>query len=129
MKVKVGAEDTAGAFTLIEGTMAPGHTGPMPHTHVAHDETFFVISGALRFRVGAGHRLATSGETVFAGRGLAHGFGNPTEMPARYLVALTPSGYEVYFERLAELIRREGAMPSRERLVALMAEHGTFPAE
>lgn len=128
MRIKVGAADTGGALTLVEGTMAGGHAGPMEHVHVGHDESFFVIEGSLRFRVGASHRVATTGETVFAGRGLAHGFSNPAETPARYLVALTPSGYEVYFARLVELIRREGAMPSRERLVALMAEHGTFPA-
>jgi hypothetical protein len=42
---------------------------------------------------------------------------------------LTPSGYEFYFERLAALVRKHGAMPDRETLVALMAEHGTFLAE
>jgi hypothetical protein len=46
-----------------------------------------------------------------------------------YLVALTPSGYEFYFERLAALVRKHGSMPDRETLVRLMAEHGTFLAE
>jgi quercetin dioxygenase-like cupin family protein len=129
MRVKIAASDTAGAFTLIEGTMDPGQPGAMEHVHVGHDEAFFVISGQLRFRVGDGFRAATPGETVFASRGLAHGFSNPGAEPARYLVALTPSGYEFYFERLAAVIRRTGAMPDRETLVHLMAEHGTFVAE
>jgi quercetin dioxygenase-like cupin family protein len=126
MRVKIAASDTSGAMTLIEASMAPGHRGPAEHVHVGHDEAFFVLEGALRFRVGDTYRTATVGETVFASRGLAHGFSNAETVSARYLVALTPSGYEVYFERLAALIRAHGAMPDRETLAALMAEHGTF---
>lgn len=129
MRVKVAAEDTGGAMTLIEARMAAGHGGPAEHVHAGHDEAFFVLSGALRFRVGDHYRTATVGETVFASRGLAHGFSNPAQEEAHYLVALTPSGYERYFERLAEMLRAEGAMPTPARLAALMAEHGTFLAE
>ena len=129
MRVKVAASDTAGAMTLLEGRMAGGHAGPAEHVHMGHDESFFVISGQLKFRVGDGYQIATSGETVFASRGLAHGFSNPTTDEARYLVALTPSGYEFYFERLAALVRQHGAMPSRETLARLLAEHGTFLAD
>jgi hypothetical protein len=57
------------------------------------------------------------------------GLGVQRDADARYLVALTPSGYEFYFERLAALIRNHGAPPDRETLVRLMAEHGTFLAE
>ena len=81
--------------------MAPGHRGPLEHLHTGHDEAFFMLSGALRFRVGSDHRQLTTGETVFASRGLAHGFSNEGTEPARYLAMLSPSGYEFYFERLA----------------------------
>jgi quercetin dioxygenase-like cupin family protein len=129
MRVKVSASDTAGHLTLIEATMAGGHAGPAEHIHVGHDEAFFVLSGRLRFRIGDGYREATEGETVFASRGLAHGFSNAGDAEARYIVALTPSGYEFYFERLAAMIRKHGAPPDRDTLVRLMAEHGTFMAE
>ena len=128
MRIKISASDTAGAMTLIEARMAGGHTGPAEHIHIGHDESFFVISGQLKFRVGDTYRTAVSGETVFASRGLAHGFSNPQSEEARYLVALTPSGYEFYFERLARLVRKHGTMPSQEALASLMAEHGTFLA-
>jgi mannose-6-phosphate isomerase-like protein (cupin superfamily) len=129
MHVKVSASDTAGSFTLLEATMAARHGGPSEHIHVGHDEAFFILSGGLRFRVGDHYVDAIEGETVFASRGLAHGFSNPNEAEARYLVALTPSGYEFYFERLAALIRKHGSPPDRDTLMQLMAEHGTFPAE
>jgi quercetin dioxygenase-like cupin family protein len=128
MAIKVAASDTAGAMTLLEATMAPRHEGPIEHVHVAHDESFFVLSGELRLRVGDGYRTAVAGEVVFASRGLAHGFSNPGDTPARYLAALTPSGYEFYFERLAAMVRRLGAMPEKDDLLRVMAEHGTFPA-
>jgi len=128
MRIKVSASDTAGAMTLIEARMAGGHAGPAEHIHIGHDEAFFVISGQLKFRVGDGYRATVSGETVFASRGLAHGFSNPGSEEARYLVALTPSGYEFYFERLARLVRTHGAMPSQDEIASLMAEHGTFLA-
>jgi quercetin dioxygenase-like cupin family protein len=128
-RVKVSASDTAGALTVLEGEMAPGHRGPIEHVHTGHDEAFFMLSGALRFRVGNDARQLAPGETVFASRGLAHGFSNDGAQPARYLAMLSPSGYEFYFERLAALIRKHGSMPEREVLLTLMAEHGTFPVD
>jgi quercetin dioxygenase-like cupin family protein len=128
-RVKVAASDTAGALTLLEGTMAPGHQGPLEHVHTGHDEAFFVISGSLRFRVGNRYRVAVPGETLFASRGLAHGFSNPGDEPARYLAMLTPSGYEFFFQRVSELLRRHGSMPDRATMLRLMAEHGTFPVD
>jgi quercetin dioxygenase-like cupin family protein len=128
-RVKVSASDTAGALTVLEGEMAPGHRGPLEHVHTGHDEAFFILGGTLRFRVGAGYRELVAGETVFASRGLAHGFSNAGSEPARYLAMLSPSGYEFYFERLAAIIRQHGAMPDRGTLLRLMAEHGTFPVD
>jgi quercetin dioxygenase-like cupin family protein len=128
-RIKVSASDTGGALTVLEGEMAPGHRGPIEHVHTGHDEAFFVLSGALRFRVGSEHRQLAPGETVFASRGLAHGFSNEGAEAARYLAMLSPSGYEFYFEHLAALIRQHGAMPERDVLLRLMAEHGTFPVD
>lgn len=128
MRIKVRASDTGGSLTLIEGQMAAGLPGAPEHVHAGHDEAFFVIDGSLRFRIGDGYREAVAGETVFASRGLAHGFSNPGGTDARYLVALTPSGYEFYFERLAAMIREHGSMPDRETLTRLLAEHATYVA-
>ena len=127
-RVKVAASDTGGALTVLEGEMGPGHAGPLEHVHVGHDEAFFLVGGRLRFRVGDGYRDVVPGETVFASRGLAHGFANPHAEPARYLAMLSPSGYEDYFARFAALLRKHGAVPYRETLLSLIKEHVTFPA-
>src|SRR5262249_46242026 len=54
LRIKVAASDTAGSITLIEGTMGPGHQGPIEHVHGLHDEAFFLLEGSLRFRIGSG---------------------------------------------------------------------------
>ena len=129
MAVKAGAADTSGALTVIEGTLAPGNLGPVPHVHHGHDECFVVLKGRLRFRVGAEFRTAEVGDTVFAGRGLPHGFGNPFEEPASYVVMLTPSGYEGYFVELAARVAEFGVMPDLPWTEALMARYGTDRVE
>lgn len=127
MALKAGAQDTAGALTVIEGTLAPGHPGPAPHVHDGHDECFIVLEGRMRFRIDAGHRTAAAGDTVFAGRGLAHGFANPFPHPVRYVVMLTPSGYEDYFAEVAARIAETGAAPDPVWTAAAMARYGTWP--
>ncbi|MFO0548488.1 MAG: cupin domain-containing protein [Polyangiaceae bacterium] len=125
-RVKVAASDTGGALTLLEGRMPAHHAGPIEHVHAGHDEAFFILEGRLRFRIGDAYRELVPGETVHASRGLAHGFSNTSDEPARYLAMLTPSGYEVFFARLAATLRKLGAPPDRATLLALMAEHGTY---
>lgn len=52
MLVKVKAGDTLGRLTVLEGRMAPQLAGPPAHVHGAHDETFVVVEGQMRFRTG-----------------------------------------------------------------------------
>ncbi|WP_131744987.1 cupin domain-containing protein [Frankia sp. Cppng1_Ct_nod] len=128
MLVKVTDGDTLGRLTVLEGRMGPRQPGPLPHVHEGHDETFVLVEGRLRFRVGDGFRTAVAGETVFASRRLAHGFGNPFDEPARYVAILTPSGYEDYFADVAEHVTRTGALPGRALTQELMAPHRTVLA-
>ena len=51
MVLKAVSRDSGGQFALVEFTMAAGFGGPPPHVHHAHDETFYVIEGEMRFRV------------------------------------------------------------------------------
>ena len=47
MEVKAGAKQTGGAYTLIEWSANAGF-GPPPHIHRIENESFYVMSGALR---------------------------------------------------------------------------------
>lgn len=128
MLLKVTAGDTLGRLTVLEGRMGPREPGPLPHVHEGHDETFVLVEGRLRFRVGDGFRTAVAGETVFASRLLAHGFGNPFDESARYVAILTPSGYEDYFAEVAEHVAATGAVPDRALTQELMARYRTVLA-
>ena len=128
MRVKVTAADTEGRLTVLHGLMAPQLAGPAAHVHAEHDETFVVLEGRMRFRVGDRFHTAVPGETVFAGRRLAHGFGNPYDEPASYVVILTPSGYEDYFHKVAQYVTDTGALPGPTLTAELMAQHATVLA-
>ncbi len=128
MRVKVTAEDTQGGVTVLDGRMAPRTAGPIAHIHDGHDETFVVLDGRLRFRLGETFLTAAAGDTAFASRRVAHGFGNPFDEEAHYLVVLTPSGYEGYFAELAGHLARKGTPPDPDQARALMARYATEAA-
>jgi quercetin dioxygenase-like cupin family protein len=127
MWVKVGPELTGGVSSVIEGVIAPGNQGPIPHVHDGHDECFIMLEGRMRFRIGGGFRTASAGDVVYAGRGLEHGFANPFAHHARYAVVLTPSGYEAYFAEMAARVAELGSIPDEEWIEALMARYSTRP--
>ncbi len=121
MLVKVEADVTHGALTVVHARMDAEHSGPAEHIHDAHDETFFVLTGTLRFRLDDYYHMVEPGGTVFAPRGHAHGFSNPMGEPASYVAMLTPSGYERYFEQVADHLRRTGDLPDEATARAWMA--------
>lgn len=112
MQVKVSAADTLGRLTVLHGQMAPQLAGPPAHVHAGHDETFVVLAGRMRFRLGDRCHTAVPGETVYASRRLAHAFANPYDEPAHYAAILTPSGYEDYFRRVAQHVADRSAARS-----------------
>lgn len=125
LRVVLRAEETAGTMTLVDNVMQPGHAGPPQHLHDGHDEAFLLTSGRLRFRIGDRFLTGEPGQVVYAGRGLAHGFANPFDEPATWVLALTPSGYERYFRALAAIYADRGFLPVGDELVGLMAEQAT----
>jgi quercetin dioxygenase-like cupin family protein len=99
---KVRGEQTNGALTAFENVIAPGD-GPPLHVHAAEDESWYVLEGDLRFRLGTQIAAAPAGSFVFVPRGTPHCFQNVGAQPARILVLFTPSGMERFFDRFASL--------------------------
>lgn len=97
---KVRGAETADALTAFENIVAPGD-GPPLHRHANEDESWYVIDGTLRFRLGEEIAEAPTGSFVFVPRGLPHCFENSGNEPARILVMFTPSGMERFFEAFA----------------------------
>ena len=99
---KLRGEHTAGTLTIVENVIAPGD-GPPIHTHAREDESWYVLEGTLRFRLGDEERPAPQGSVVFVPRGVPHAFQNIGAEPARLLVIFTPSGMERFFDQFGAL--------------------------
>src|SRR5207249_6227193 len=83
------------AFVLAEwrdpgGPPEPPRLIAPPHVHHGDDEAWYVLEGALRFRLGERELDVPAGSGVIAPRGIPHTFGNFTQDPARYLLVMTP---------------------------------------
>lgn len=64
------------------------------HVHHADDEAWYVLEGALRFRMGEQTFEAGPGAAVLAPKGIPHAYGNARRgQPARYLLVITPKIY------------------------------------
>ncbi|HET7574876.1 MAG TPA: quercetin 2,3-dioxygenase [Solirubrobacterales bacterium] len=96
MTVKAFAEDTGGAFGLVESRIAAGASPPL-HVHRREDESFFVIEGEVRFRCGDEEFLAGPGSFVFLPRGVPHTFVVEGDRDAHVLTLMTPGGGERFF--------------------------------
>jgi quercetin dioxygenase-like cupin family protein len=99
---KARGEQTAGRLTALENVIPPGE-GPPLHRHAHEDETWQVLEGKLRFRLGDDIHEAPAGSFVFVPRGVPHCFQNVGEAPARILVIFTPAGMERFFDAFASL--------------------------
>jgi quercetin dioxygenase-like cupin family protein len=99
---KARGAQTNGTLTLFENVIAPGD-GPPFHTHADEDESWYVLEGELRFRLGDDVASVAAGSFVFVPRGTPHCFQNVGALPARIIVLFTPSGMERFFDRFATL--------------------------
>jgi quercetin dioxygenase-like cupin family protein len=83
-----------GRWGLVECTLAPGWGGPPQHLHREHDESFFILTGTVKFTSGRDELLATPGTLVTAAIGAPHTFGNADDQaPASLLCTVTPERY------------------------------------
>ena len=103
-KVLLRSEESAGAVGVVESHVSPGWEGPPLHHH-PFDEGFYVLEGELTFQLGEELRSATPGDFVFAPADAVHTFANLSDAPARYLIVVTPGGFERYFERRAAKVK------------------------
>ena len=117
MRILEDGGTTGHRLGMAEGTLAPHTAGPPQHRHAHHDEGFYVISGLVRFTVGARDIDAEPGTLVVVAPGTAHTFANPGDEPARMLSTFTPARYAHYFRELAHT--------GPEGLAELMARYDT----
>jgi quercetin dioxygenase-like cupin family protein len=120
--------DSGGEVVIAEVTLEPGGSVAGPHVHPNQTETFQILAGAVRFRLGRGRLVATTGETVVVEAGTAHAFWNAGEGRARFLCEIRPAlGFERLLQTMFALARdgktnRRG-VPHPLRLAAIADHH------
>jgi len=91
-----------------------------------HDETFLLISGALRITIGDTDQDLYVGDYVVVSTGASHTFSNPFEETAVFFNSFTPAYYVNYLRDLAALNAKTGL--SQEAILKAMARYATEPA-
>jgi mannose-6-phosphate isomerase-like protein (cupin superfamily) len=120
---------TAGRIGIVECSLAPGWVGPPQHVHQANDETWYVLSGAVRFTTAGDSFVATPGRLVIAPIGAPHTFANADpDAPALLLCTITPADYVEYFRELARLRPGPDGRFDPADMAAMMQRYATRPA-
>lgn len=122
VRILQSGEQTGGKFTSFIDETAPGG-GPPPHWHDNEDEWFLPLKGSVEFFLNGDWQEVPLGTSVFVPKGTVHTFRNCGDEPLELLIHTMPSGFEVFFERCAEVFAEPGP-PDMDRLVAIAAEHG-----
>src|ERR1700757_2099853 len=102
-QVRVGGEQTGGAFALADHLARRGNASPV-HVHDRDDETFFVLDGELRVFAGEEEHAAGPGTVAVLPRRLRHAY-VVTSATARFLTLHTPAGFERFAAEVGEPAR------------------------
>jgi len=115
-------EQTAGSLTLGVASVPAGN-GPPAHIHSADDELFIIVEGEYRVYLDGVWTNVGPGTVVYLPRGSTHTFQVVGPTPGKHWVLTTPSGFERFFARTAEVFAVPGP-PNFAQIVAINAEFG-----
>lgn len=117
--IRSGTE-TGGSVFEVEAILPPRLTGPPAHRHRRRTETFEILEGVLRVRVGDATRDLVGGESVTVTPWTLHAFSNPSAEPTRIRTREIPAGpLEDQFRVLA----RAGRLPPVLQLARINVDH------
>lgn len=121
------SDDTTHRIGITEVHLEPDTLGPPQHYHLAHEETFYVVSGLVRFTSAEESIEVGPGGLITAPLGAPHTFANPDhDESAIMLVTYTPDRYINYFRQMGELALN-GKQISDEQDIEIMAGYETYP--
>jgi quercetin dioxygenase-like cupin family protein len=124
------AADTNGELLEMEAVYRPVSAAPPAHYHPGQEETFEVLSGALRVEVEGVVRDVGAGERIVIPRGAVHRMHNAGTEEARVIWQTRPAlRSEQFFEWLYGLAMQGKAnaqgVPNILRVARIMREHAT----
>ena len=126
--IKIGRDDTAGQYGLIE-IVAPAGIGSPWHVHPEEDEWFYVLEGELTVWVADTQLSLTAGSFAFGPKGVPHTF-YAAEGGARALVGFAPMQFEGFLREVGEPAPERvlppplDGHPDMARLIAIAQQNG-----
>jgi mannose-6-phosphate isomerase-like protein (cupin superfamily) len=119
MSLKASADDTDGAFSLLQADEPPGF-GPPMHIHHAAAEAFYVLEGEYLIFVRDEEHRCPAGSFIFIPAGVPHGF-RVGDVPSRKLNLYAPAAMVGYFDELSAALARGAA---DAELAGIAERHG-----
>jgi mannose-6-phosphate isomerase-like protein (cupin superfamily) len=117
----VTSAETGGAFALLESIAPPQSIVPL-HLHTREDETFFMLEGTLEIQCGDSTVPVSKNSTAFLPRNVPHAYRNTSNLSAKYLIFITPGGFEKCLQEFAQLPAAQP--PTLETLAAIGNKYG-----
>lgn len=128
---KAVSDDTFGAWSLMQYTTPPKFQGPPVHWHRRTTEAFYVLEGVLTVHLDGRDYHVPAGGFVLITPGLVHKYSNESDQSVRFLILVSPGGFERYFDELATLICRDPDCPPADTgaYARLQLKHDTYPPD
>jgi len=122
--VKVGAEHTNGAYTLMEDNLKASFALGL-HKHDTHAETFYILEGIVDFYVDGEWIKTTSGTTLHVPPGVPHACRVANGAPAKMLMIYQPAGFDEFLAEMAKMTDTDFA--NEAKMSALNAKYDIIP--
>lgn len=121
LTLRLTADDTEGAYALVEYDAPPGLPGSPTHRHEYTEEYIFVLEGKLNITLAGEVIVAGPGEGVLCPRGVEHAFANHSDDRTRFLTLLRPGGFEALLASVAARLANDGWEPTPEEFAEILA--------
>jgi quercetin dioxygenase-like cupin family protein len=113
-------------FGIFRRDMQPRAGGPDPHIHRTFSESFYMLSGTVRFYDGSAWVEATAGDFLYVPKGGIHAFSADSDEPASMLILFAPGKARERFFVEMEEIRRSGRTLTDRDWTQLWARHDQY---
>ena len=132
MQLLADKADTAGAFSVVHGTLRTGADG-RPHTHKGSSELFYVLDGCVDILVGEDVVSAGKGDLAIVAPNTLHAFAAAKGQVADLLILFSPAIDRFdYFRLLKNVVDGKGTGPdilaSQERFDNWFADTAAWNA-
>lgn len=117
MTFHVDSTATSGEFALLEMRGGSGGEPPL-HVHRHEDECFYVLEGQLKVLRGDEEITLNPGQAAFLPRNVAHTF-KIVSSHARFLVYITPGGFEAFFRDLGQPVNEDGTSAEPQNQISV----------